>query len=168
METVYLGLGSNEGDSEKILTEAIGNLGKILKRIRVSSLWKTFPQDFEAQPDFLNLVIEGETYSDPHVLLSLITRIEAAAGRNRAQEIQKGPRSLDIDILLFGQHILDYADLTVPHPRLCNRRFVLIPLLELAPAIRNPTTGTPLLDVLARLPPQGIYLLHPHGYDIFI
>ena len=158
METVILGLGSNKGNSKAILSGAVSRLATLLDRLNVSSLYRTAPQEYTAQEDFYNLVVIGLYAGSPAELLQSVQDIETAYGRNRPLEIPKGPRTLDIDILFFGtqQVRLSEPPLTVPHPAVHRRAFVLIPLLEIEPDYCDPITGEPLAAVLAALPDQGV------------
>lgn len=133
--TVYLSLGSNLGDRDENLRRALRLLGadKQVSNLRVSSLYETEPQDFADQPWFLNCAAAFETEADALSILELVLHVEQQLGRNRASEIPKGPRLIDIDILLFGDQVIRTETLEVPHPRMLQRRFVLEPLLELAP-----------------------------------
>jgi 2-amino-4-hydroxy-6-hydroxymethyldihydropteridine diphosphokinase len=153
---VVLSLGSNVGDTGAILREAIEELGCVLADLRVSSLYVTKPQDFLDQADFRNIACSGEFAGTPRELLRIIHQIEDAHGRNRAREIQKGPRPLDIDIILFASLVVRDPDLVIPHERMKERQFVLIPLLELHPECADPVTGESLSSVLERLSDQGV------------
>lgn len=166
METVWLGLGSNLGDSKALLDEALGRLGSVLMIIKVSRIWRSKARYVENQPDFLNLVARGTTELSPLQLLSAIASIEAAMGRDRVAAGPKGPRTIDIDILLFGSAIIDEPSLIVPHPGIKDRQFVLLPLLEIDPEIVDPVSGIPFKDFLALLPPQGIYPSDDAIYDV--
>ncbi len=154
---IYIGLGSNKGDSGRILGEALGALSDHLGNMHVSSVYRTQPVGVTAQDDFLNAVACGEYGGSPLDLLALCNRIERAAGRNREDEVRHGPRTLDLDILLFDESVIDCEYLTVPHPRMHERRFVLVPLLELWPEAVDPRGGTPYAGQLDQLPAQGIY-----------
>lgn len=158
MENIILGLGSNRGNSTAILSGAVKKLSSFLYNIRISSVYITTPQDYLAQDDFYNMVVSGNYEGSPPLLLTVLQRIEAEYGRNRATEIPKGPRTLDIDILFFGSHIikLETPPLIVPHPAVYQRAFALIPLLEIYPDYCNPITHEPLTAVLAALPDQGV------------
>lgn len=112
------------------------------------------------QPDFLNLVVAGVTELEPLALLGRTQAIEAEFGRDRPKERHKGPRTLDIDLLLYGNTVMDSPTLTLPHPGLTERAFVLVPLLELEPLARHPVSGAPLSSFLESVGGQGIYL---HG-----
>lgn len=133
MECVILGLGSNKGNKKEYLNSACVALAKFLKNMRCSSIYQTSPQDYLEQDDFFNMVVEGEYEGSPLSLLDEIQKIETVNGRNREKEIAKGPRTLDIDILFFGDFSIDLPNLIVPHPQIEKRAFVLIPLLELFP-----------------------------------
>ena len=155
-ERVVLSLGSNSGDSVAILRRAVDELTAVLGDIRFSSLYMTKPQDVVEQPDFCNIAVSGRYGDSPVSLLERIHRIETANGRNRERETPKGPRTLDIDIALFGDHCVNMSALVIPHERMHLRQFVLIPLLELHPDSADPVTGEPYLAKLQRLPDQGV------------
>ena len=147
---VYLSLGSNLGDREKNLRDAIAALpGADARVTRVSSLYETEPVDFLDQPWFLNCAVEVETQLPPPELLRSVRTIESRLGGKKA--FAKGPRLLDMDILVYGDVTIDTLELQLPHPRMTQRRFVLAPLAEIAPALRHPSwTATPA-EMLARL-----------------
>src|SRR5580704_4464956 len=151
MPTVYLSLGSNVGDRDSNLSAAIAALtpnGIQVKR--VSSIYETEPVDFLDQPWFLNCVVEAETELQPHALLQSLRAIESHLGSQK--EFAKGPRKLDLDILLYNSQTIATPDLQIPHPRMLERRFVLTPLAEIAPQIKHPSwpaTAAVLLDRLA-------------------
>ncbi len=128
----YLSLGSNVGDRRAHLAGALATLAAS-EPVRVSSVYVTEPVGGVAQDDFWNVVVELETTADAHELLARARRAEAAAGRTR--EVRWGPRTLDVDVLLVGDQAVDDDELTVPHPRLAERAFVLVPLAELAPEL---------------------------------
>ncbi len=137
MKTVYLSLGSNLGPREHMLQGALFLLaGPDLRILRVSPVYETEPQDFKDQPWFLNIVVEAETELLPLRLLTRVQKVERQLGRKRS--VDKGPRPIDIDILLVGDAVIQSADLVVPHPRMAERRFVLEPLADLAPDLRHP------------------------------
>ncbi|HNY16656.1 MAG TPA: 2-amino-4-hydroxy-6-hydroxymethyldihydropteridine diphosphokinase [Treponemataceae bacterium] len=155
-ERVVLSLGANVGDSVATLRDAVSDLGRILGDLRVSSLYVTKPQGGVEQRDFHNIAVSGDFAGTPRALLGEINRIEAAHGRNRAKETLKGPRSLDIDIVLFGSRVVREADLAIPHERMVERQFVLVPLLELHPDSADPVTGERFGALLRMLPDQGV------------
>ena len=147
MKTVYLSLGSNLGDREANLRAALERL----EPRRVSPIYETSPVDFTAQPFFLNMVVEAETDLMPQQYLAKTQRIERELGRVRGVPA-KGPRSIDIDILMFDTRLIHSVNLEVPHPRLHERRFVLVPLADLAPDLRHPVTGRSVREMLNALP----------------
>jgi len=149
-KTAYLSLGSNMGEREDRLRQAIELLERenvaIIKR---SSVYETAPQDLPDQPWFLNMALECRTTLLPLQLLSLLLRIEREIGRVRRTQMRRGPRPIDLDLLLFGEAVIQLPRLTVPHPRMLQRRFVLEPLLEIAPQLTYPPNGNPLRSYLA-------------------
>jgi 2-amino-4-hydroxy-6-hydroxymethyldihydropteridine diphosphokinase len=155
--TIYLSLGSNLGDREGHLREAIALLGaEGIRVLRVSSLYETEPMEVRDQPWFLNLVVEAETDLFPKQLLARIQKIELELGRKRVRP--KGPRTVDIDVLLYGESVMNTAELVVPHPRLTERRFVLEPLAELAPDLRHPVNRRTMRELLAATAGQVVKL----------
>jgi 2-amino-4-hydroxy-6-hydroxymethyldihydropteridine diphosphokinase len=148
---VYLSLGSNVGDRAGNLEGAIERLGKLGTVMAVSSFYETEPVEFAAQPWFLNCVVELDTERMPKQLLAAILDIEKEMGRRRIQK--KGPRTLDIDILLFGNSIVKMKGLTIPHPAMHERRFVLEPLAEIAPEARHPVLKRSIRELRDALPP---------------
>jgi len=134
---VYLSLGANLGDRESNLRAAIAALPRAGVQVEhVSSLYETEPVDYLDQPWFLNCVVEGETELPALGLLRSLREIETKLGSKK--EFTKGPRLLDIDILLYGDETIDTADLHVPHPRMLMRKFVLAPLAEIRPELKHP------------------------------
>jgi 2-amino-4-hydroxy-6-hydroxymethyldihydropteridine diphosphokinase len=155
MKKVYLGLGSNVGEREHQLARALEALDSPQIRItRWSPVYETEPMDVRDQRWFLNLVAEAETTLFPLQLLHRIARVETQLGRRRLQP--KGPRTIDIDILLFGQAVLSTPALEIPHPRFRQRRFVLAPLADLAPGLRDPVTRKTVRELLAGLEGQVV------------
>jgi 2-amino-4-hydroxy-6-hydroxymethyldihydropteridine diphosphokinase len=159
MARVYLGLGSNVGDSAGAIRAAFAELSTVLEGARLSKLWRTRPMYLAEQPDFVNAAACGDTELSPYALLEAIHAIEAAFGRDRSRELTKGPRSLDIDILLYGNLVVAEDALTIPHAGLKERLFALLPLLDLDPGLADPETGVAYSELAAALPPQGIYLI---------
>ena len=142
---VYLGLGSNLGDRKANLEKALQLLGERLTVEEVSSLYQTEPVGHREQPMFFNAVCRVETGLGPLQLLSLIKGVEAALGR--VPSFSGGPRSIDVDILFYGDLTLETGDLTIPHPRVGERAFVLIPLLEIAPDLVHPVAGDSIREL---------------------
>jgi 2-amino-4-hydroxy-6-hydroxymethyldihydropteridine diphosphokinase len=148
---VYLSLGSNLGDRSANLENAISQLGQLGEVLAVSSFYETEPVEVTAQPWFLNCAVKLETEKMPKQLLNGILDLEREMGRRRMQN--KGPRNIDIDILLFGSSIVETKGLTIPHPALHERRFVLEPLAEIAPEIRHPVFKKTIREMRDALPP---------------
>jgi len=159
VKTVYLGLGSNIGDREANLREALERLPAAgIRVLRVSPIYETEPVDYTEQRWFLNLVAEAETQLFPRQLLAATGRIERELGRVRG--IPKGPRTIDIDILLYGSATIATRELQIPHPRMAERRFVLAPLADLAPGLRHPVSRRTVRELLDAAPPAAVRLLH--------
>jgi 2-amino-4-hydroxy-6-hydroxymethyldihydropteridine diphosphokinase len=148
----YLSLGSNMGDREGHLRDAILRLRSNGQVISVSSLYETEPVEFRNQAWFLNCAVGLATSLTPTQLMAQILEIEKTIGRQRI--LKKGPRTIDIDILLFGDLIVNSPELTIPHPAMHLRRFVLEPLAEIAPESRHPIFKRTTCELLAELP-QG-------------
>ena len=155
MKTAYLSLGSNVGNRERMLGEALRLIeAPGLHVARVSPIYETEPQDFKNQPWFLNLVAEIQSTLFPMQLLTRVRKIERKLGRKGT--VDKGPRSIDIDILLYGESVIDSEDLVVPHPRMTERRFVLQPLADLAPDLRHPVLRRTVRELLAGVSGQTV------------
>ena len=148
---VYLSLGSNLGDRAANLRTALEKLEDFGTVTAVSSFYETEPVELAAQPWFLNCAAKLDTEKMPRQLIAGILSIEKGMGRQRTQK--NGPRIIDIDILLFGTSVIDIPSLTVPHPRLHERRFVLDPLVEIAPDIRHPVFKRTMRQLRDALPP---------------
>lgn len=151
IQNAYVGLGSNLGNRAAYLLLAVrGMLDAGLDVIRLSSIYETEPVDQEDQPPFLNMVAElrGSTLPAPDQMLARLLRIEYSLGRTR--DVPKGPRTIDLDLLIFKDHQSDTNFLTLPHPRLPARRFVLVPLAELVPTLIHPVLGKPISDLLTQ------------------
>jgi 2-amino-4-hydroxy-6-hydroxymethyldihydropteridine diphosphokinase len=150
IKNAYVCLGSNLGDRAGYLLLAVrGMLEAGLEVIRVSSIYETAPVENENQPAFLNLVAElrGSTLPSPEQLLARLLRIEYTLGRTR--DIHQGPRTIDLDLLIFKDELANTEFLTLPHPRLHLRRFVLVPLNELVPNLVHPVLKKPVRELLA-------------------
>ena len=161
---MYLSVGSNLGQRLQNLRRAVRELSPWLVAIRVSSVYETRPMYVTDQPPFLNIAVSGRTDLSAGSLLSQCLRIEELMGRRRADHAAKGPRIIDLDILLYGETLLRTPELSIPHPRMTERQFVLVPLLELAPGLQDPATGRPYAESLTELEDQGVELFAPWEY----
>ena len=154
-KTVYLSLGSNVGDRQANLRAALERLATLGEVSAVSSIYETEPVEYTDQPWFLNCVVKLETEKMPKQLLAQLLAIEHGMGRRRSRAGKpkiKGPRTIDIDILLFGHSIVDTAGLTIPHPAMHERRFVLEPLAEIASEERHPVFKRSIRELRDALP----------------
>jgi 2-amino-4-hydroxy-6-hydroxymethyldihydropteridine diphosphokinase len=147
---VYLSLGSNLGDRAANLQSAIEELSRLGRVAAVSSFYETEPVEFTNQPWFLNCALALDTEKTPAQLLKALLEIERTMGRRRTE--QKGPRKIDLDILLFGDCSVNTATLTIPHPAMHERRFVLEPLAEIAPDARHPILNKTTRELRDSLP----------------
>jgi 2-amino-4-hydroxy-6-hydroxymethyldihydropteridine diphosphokinase len=148
--TAYVALGSNLGDRRAHLRRALDALERAGEPVRAeSSVWETEPVGAPGSPWFLNMVVELDTERSPHELLELLLAIEARAGRRRGRP--NAPRTLDLDVLAMGELRLADPRLELPHPRMWQRRFVLEPLAEIAPELRNPRSGRTVDEERRRL-----------------
>ncbi len=162
LRTCFVGLGGNLGDAAASLRDAFAALGRLpgTRVLRASRLYRTPAWGITAQPDFVNAVAMIETALPPPALLENLLRIERDAGRDRRADGSDrwGPRTLDLDLLLYGDAVIDTPGLTVPHPHLHERAFVLVPLLEIAPDARIPGRGA-AADALAAMATGDIQAL---------
>jgi 2-amino-4-hydroxy-6-hydroxymethyldihydropteridine diphosphokinase len=156
---VFLGLGSNLGDREAAIAGAVGRLAaRGFRTTRRSSLWLTEPVGGPPQGFFLNAVAGGETALSPEALLEACLATEREMGRVRAE--RNAPRTIDVDVLLFGSERREGPGLVVPHPRMHERRFVLAPLAEVAHEVVHPVLGLTIGELLARCPDRSFVRLH--------
>ena len=160
---VAIGLGSNVGGRLENLVFAAGAFARIAEEVRFSSVYATEPRDLEDQPDFLNACATGKTVLTARQMLEWAQQTESA--RHRTREVEKGPRTLDVDVLLFGEGIVDEPDLKVPHPRLPDRRFVLDPLFEIAPDAVDPRSGRSIRQLRLECTDPGTVSRTPHRLE---
>ncbi len=154
---VYLGLGTNLGDRWANLLRAIEGLRAFVAVDAVSPVYETEPWGYANQPPFLNAVVTGLTALSPHDLLSALKQLERDVGRRPT--FRYGPRVIDLDILFYGTLCLDGPDLTIPHPRLHERAFVLVPLAHIAPDLLHPILGTSMRALLGNVDTSTVRLL---------
>jgi 2-amino-4-hydroxy-6-hydroxymethyldihydropteridine diphosphokinase len=159
--TVYLALGTNLGERPENLKAAVAALAAAspqgtaaLTDLAASPVYETPPWGYTDQPDFLNMVVRGETCLPPLDLLIQLKHLETHLGR--VPSVRYGPRLIDIDILFYGDLVLSVPQLTIPHPRLHERAFVLVPLADLAPELVHPLLGKPVRAMLAALDATGV------------
>lgn len=159
MHIAYIGLGANlpsaAGPPEATLAAAVARLGALGRVTARSSLYSTAPVGFSDQPRFVNAVVAVETSLSPRDLLHELLAIEREFGRDRTAGIPNGPRTLDLDILLYGHACIHESGLEIPHPRVADRAFALVPLKEIAPQLRDPRTGMTVTQLLAKLFPDS-------------
>lgn len=151
---IYLGLGANLGDRPANLLAAVAALLPQVRVLRLSSVYETEPWGYHGQPAFLNQVIKAETELPPLELLAYLKQIEFSLGRQPS--FQYGPRQIDLDILFYGDQVVELPGLTIPHPHLAERAFVLVPLAELAPNLRHPSNGRSVLEMAKAVNSSGV------------
>lgn len=152
---IYLSLGSNLGDRAANLERAIDALPAVgVRVVRRSSLYETEPVDFLDQPWFLNCAVEAETLLGPEPLLHTLQGIERQLGSKKL--VARGPRIIDLDILFYGSDVVHTAEMEIPHPRMAGRRFVLVPLAELAPKLPHPVLHATIEEMLAATPDTSV------------
>ncbi|CAA7611308.1 2-amino-4-hydroxy-6-hydroxymethyldihydropteridine diphosphokinase [Magnetospirillum sp. UT-4] len=163
MATVFLGLGSNLGDRFANLRAAVAALGGMARVEALSRVYETAPLYVLDQPAFLNMAARVETGLAPRDLLAGLKGVEAELGREKT--IRFGPRLIDLDILIYGGLVLDESDLTIPHPRLPERRFALAPLADIAARVVHPLAGRTVEEMLDALPRDDDVVVVAEGLE---
>lgn len=162
--TVYIALGTNLGDRFQTLQKALAHLPPQVQVCACSAVYQTAPWGITDQPDFLNQVVRAETCLEPLELLRYLKRLEVQLGRRPA--IRYGPRHIDLDILFYDDLILELPELVIPHPRLIERNFVLIPLADLAPDLVHPVLETTVAELLSRILPGRVEIYQEDENDL--
>lgn len=152
---VAVGVGSNLGDREAYIARGVSGLVDVLRNLRVSPVYETAPRGDVRQRDFLNLCCVGATEAPARSVLETLQGLERAAGRRRTGR-RFGPRTLDLDLLLYGERVLREPGLEVPHPRLAERAFVLIPLRDVAPGWRHPVLERTVTEMAGEVDTRGV------------
>jgi 2-amino-4-hydroxy-6-hydroxymethyldihydropteridine diphosphokinase len=156
MHTIYLALGTNLGDRMENLRRAIAALPPTVRVTALSSVYETPPWGYTDQPAFLNMALAGETESEPLALISFLKKLETDLGREKT--FRNGPRLIDMDILFYDNLVFDQSDLVIPHPRLHERAFVLVPLNDIAPELVHPVLNRTVRDLLKGVDAKGVNL----------
>lgn len=149
LNEVYLGLGSNMGDRHSNVRQALGLISSIADNLTVSNTYETFPQGFRSQPPFLNAACRLWTNMNPFEMMRVLFEIQFSMGVKAP--LLNGPRPLDIDILMYGNLVINAPNLVLPHPRMHERRFVLEPLSEIAPSLTHPILKLTVTELLSQL-----------------
>lgn len=164
MADVYLGLGSNLGNREANLRAVLRGLWRMGRVEAVSSLYETEPAGGPAQPPFCNAACRWQTGLEPTPLLRFLQGLEREIGRRGGGE-RWGPRPIDMDVLLYGDRVVDEEGLVIPHPRMAERAFVLVPLVEIAAEVRHPIEGKSVAEMLAAVGTEGVRRIAEVGWD---
>jgi 2-amino-4-hydroxy-6-hydroxymethyldihydropteridine diphosphokinase len=154
MAIVYLGLGTNVGQRRQNLERAVAGLGEVMEITAVSPIYQTPPWGLTDQPDFLNLCLQAATSLSPFDLLHFTQELEKELGREKT--VRWGPRLIDIDILFYDDEISHSEELTIPHPQIAQRAFVLVPLADIAPDLVHPQTGQTVREMVAQVDTSGV------------
>ncbi|MBE9474408.1 MAG: 2-amino-4-hydroxy-6-hydroxymethyldihydropteridine diphosphokinase [Chloroflexi bacterium] len=161
MHLVFIALGANLGDRAANLQAAIEALEPEVHTLKCSPVYETPPWGYSDQPQFLNQVVEAETDLSPIALLEHMVKIEVQLGRQ--ETFRFGPRLIDLDIIYYDDEVIDSPPLIIPHPRMAERGFVLMPLADLAPDFRHPILGDSVSDLLSKVETLGIFRVPPEG-----
>ena len=166
MAIIFIGLGSNEGDRMCILRDALLELKKNLGiQLNCSSIYETPPLGFESDQPFLNAVVKFETTHLPHEVLNILHYIESKAGRNRLKSERYHDRTLDLDLLYYDDILLHTEQITIPHPRIADRKFVLVPMSEIDPAWMDASKGKRISELLSSTPDPSVITKFQESFE---